>query len=162
MTRFKKLHRCNHVSERVIRVFTFFNGALKKKLDWCDPKNRDRSADGQYDKTLTKIKSALSNVLTHNFFNCRSSTNIFSALCREDSELLKHVIENFKKRILHGLLTCLKRDFRDFSLHNALKIFAVQKEVCLCHGGGCCIHCLCCYLCTPLDTLFIIFLGILL
>ena len=44
----------------------------------------------QYDKTLTKKKSsasALSNVLTHNFFNFSLSTKKFSMFCRGDSEL---------------------------------------------------------------------------
>ena len=46
--RLRKKIRSLHPREqkKLVGVFTFFNGALEKKLEWCDQKNRIRSADG--------------------------------------------------------------------------------------------------------------------
>ena len=42
--KFRSLHP--REQKKLVGVFTFFNGALEKKLEWCDQKNRIRSADG--------------------------------------------------------------------------------------------------------------------
>ena len=113
----KKKFRPLHPREqkKLVGVFTFFNGALEKKLEWCDQKNRIQSANGPIWQNANKKTCALSNVLTHNFFNFWSSTKIFSSFCRGDSELLVNVIiqvmlfRNSWQTIIHGPLMCLKR-----------------------------------------------------
>ena len=64
---FRSLHP--REQKKLVGVFTFFNGALEKKLEWCDQKNRIRSDDGSIWQNTNSCTSALSNVLTHNFFN---------------------------------------------------------------------------------------------
>ena len=104
--KFRSLHP--REQKKLVGVFTFFNGALEKKLEWCDQKNRIRSADGSIWQNANKKTCALSNrVLTHNFFNFWSSTNILSSFCRGDSELLVSVIiffRNLLQTILHDPL----------------------------------------------------------
>ena len=63
-----------------------------------------------YDKTLTKHEEFCYAQLFQ--FLIINKLNIFSLFCRGDSELLASAIGNFKQNIFHGLLTCLKRDFR--------------------------------------------------